>query len=475
MQQLTGLFLGAGASYEAGMPLVWDLTRELKNWLSLEKLKEFNEGWREQGGGYPDEVIESFSGVLGRPDLHYEAMLGYLETQYRRHQPNQKHYHALYSWLVQVIYYFLYPRHVLNLDFFNKNLPLYSGVCALAEQNNPLWVFSLNHDLIVEALAAKFGIPLYSGFSQRTISLPRRDKLGKKIGELHAQVLSEEELKGAFYYPNPSESGIYLLKIHGALDVFTYREGKDLLRLMPDESTVESIIDALRAVNEEVFYPLPDAPNYRMNVSNEIAYADEFGEMQFLRRSLLAGAYKFDTTHAQVLPNALLTQFKTNINFITKLVCIGYGFGDLHINAIIRQWLEFSSTRRLEIVNPGLNEVPAFLLHLAPQVVFFSGGATEYFDSVAGITRTRKEKLQRRFGAYIRKHGTKQATHEMNLFYENELSKKIRDLTEPLTSSPEQVLEGYFPREGKELASVLDEEADDAFEHLVEYLEKLHN
>ena len=37
MKRLTGLFLGAGASHEAGMPLVWELTAEIKNWLTAEK------------------------------------------------------------------------------------------------------------------------------------------------------------------------------------------------------------------------------------------------------------------------------------------------------------------------------------------------------------------------------------------------------------------------------------------------------
>jgi hypothetical protein len=32
--KLTGLFLGAGASYEVGMPLVWELTEELFRWLT---------------------------------------------------------------------------------------------------------------------------------------------------------------------------------------------------------------------------------------------------------------------------------------------------------------------------------------------------------------------------------------------------------------------------------------------------------
>jgi len=468
MRQLTGLFLGAGASYEAGMPLVWELTSELKNWLTPEKLRELNRGWRQQGGGHPDEVIEEFSTVLQRTDLHYESLLGYLETQFRRHQPNQQEYHSLYSWLVQMVYFLLYARHINNSAFFDRHLPLYAGIRTLAEQNNPLWVFSLNHDLVIEALAAKFDIALYTGFSERTIALPRRDKSGKSIGELQAQLLSEDELhRGSFFYPNPPGPGIYLLKIHGALDVFAYNDGKDLLKIVSGEETVDSLLDALRGVNEEVFYPVPGSPNGRLNTSNEIAYADESGEMQFLRRSLLAGAYKFDSRNSQVLPHALLKQFTANINFVSRLVCIGYGFCDLHINAVIRQWLEFTSVRHLEIVNPGVKEMPSFLLHLAPQVTIFSGSATEYFDSVAGITRTRREKLEKRLAAYVRKHGAQQTSREMSAFHKMDLSKTTSEILGRLKS--------IFARESvveeKALAAVVAQQTDDMLERLVDHLE----
>ena len=103
MQQLTGLFLGAGASYEAGLPLVRELTDELKKWLTPEKLREFNKGWRIQGGGHPDEVIEDMIACLERPSMHYEAILGYLETQFRRHRASALAYHGLYVWLTATV------------------------------------------------------------------------------------------------------------------------------------------------------------------------------------------------------------------------------------------------------------------------------------------------------------------------------------------------------------------------------------
>ena len=62
-----GLFLGAGFSFECGMPLVWDLTAEIRAWLTPDKLRELNAGWREQGTGNPDLVIESLVGSLVTP------------------------------------------------------------------------------------------------------------------------------------------------------------------------------------------------------------------------------------------------------------------------------------------------------------------------------------------------------------------------------------------------------------------------
>ena len=66
---MKGLFLGAGASFEAGMPPVWDLTAEIRNWLTEAKLRSLNAAWQAQGGGYPDEVIDDFVPALLDPHL----------------------------------------------------------------------------------------------------------------------------------------------------------------------------------------------------------------------------------------------------------------------------------------------------------------------------------------------------------------------------------------------------------------------
>ena len=437
MKRLTGLFLGAGASYEAGMPLVWEVTAEIKNWLTAEKIRELNALWRIQSGGHSDTVIDDLISILERPTVHYEGVLGYLETQFRRQRNLPQEYHGLYSWLVELVYHLLYFRQVNNNRFLNQQLPRYDGIRALAEANAPLWVFSLNHDVNVEALAARLSIPLHSGFSASTVTLPRRDASGRKKGEIRAEVLTKHDLEhGAMYFPNPFQPGIYLLKIHGALDVFTFNDGEDLLKLCPSAPGLEGVIEVLRAANEDLFYLLPGAPGGKARATNEIAYADEQGEMQFLRRSLLAGAYKFDARGTQVLPKSMMKHFRQNLNFVSTLVCIGYGFGDFHINAVLREWLEFSPDRRLEIVSPNAQEVPPSLLHLSPQVVITKSGTTDYLDSHAGIVRSPREKLEKRLFSVLRPLGKERVAQGLAAFINQDRERMPRGLLAKLQNLP---------------------------------------
>jgi hypothetical protein len=419
------------------MPLLWELTAEIKNWLTPKRVRELNAGWRVQSNGYADGIIDDLIMMLERPTVHYEAILGFLELQFRRQRSLPQEYHGLYSWLVELVYHLLYYRQVNNKAFLGRHLKYYDGIRTLAVANAPLWVFSLNHDVTVEAIAARLSIRLHSGFSPSTITLPLRDSSGEKKGEIRAEILTKQELEhGATYFPNPLQPGIYLLKIHGSLDIFTFNEGQDLLKLLPSEPGEDGVINILRAANEDLFYLLPGAPDGKVKTINEIAYADDQGLMQFLRRSLLAGAFKFDARGCQVLPKSMLKHFRENLNFVTNLVCIGYGFGDVHVNTVLREWLELSPGRRIEIVSPDAQDVPSFLLHLSPQVTLTPLSATEYLDRQAGISRSPRERLEKRVASVLRSRGRERANKEIASFISQDRERISREFLARLASLP---------------------------------------
>jgi hypothetical protein len=425
-RHLTGIFLGAGASFDVGMPLVWELTTKTKNWLTPEKLRAFNQGWKKQGNGIPDSIIEELISVMSRDDLHYESILGYLEVQSRRNGGRSKGYHTLYLWMVELVYMQLYLQHINGSQFVLEHLDLYKGINTLYKNNTPLWVFSLNHDSIVEMIAKKLSIPLHSGFSDSLIELPRRNAAGEIVGSLFAESISKSELDhGCMQFPNPPASGIYLLKLHGSLDIFVHNDNFDLIKILPQDDTPESIIDSLRAVNEELVYVDPRAPGGKIKVLNEIAYADFDGEMQFLRRTLLSGAQKFNEQSSQVLPKSMLKHFTSSLNSVRELICIGYGFGDQHINSIIKTWLEFSAERSIKIVSPSARSVPDSLLHLAPQVELVSSGATEFFDKIAGVERTEKEILGKKIFLATRRLGPLKSAKALEEFNKSEHDRQL--------------------------------------------------
>jgi hypothetical protein len=390
---LTGLLLGAGASFEVGMPLVSDLTTELKQWLTPDKLRALNADWRSQGGGYLLDVIEDLVAVLPNPAMHYETVLGYLEAGYMRPGRNdvKQRYHGLYALMVEVVYALLYLRHVKNAEYINYGLRYVDGIIGLSELNRPLWVFSLNHDLIVEYLCASRGVPVTAGFTKRA-SLPVRDTTGSTTSDIPCEILTgtERETSGPAFF-QAGARGINLLKVHGGLDIFTFHDGKDLLRILPTEQSAKGWLDSLRAVNDLKY--IEPSSGRQLKATNEIAYEDENGAVQFLRRTLLAGAYKFDQRHAQVLPEIYLSWFESFLDHVAALVCIGYGFGDAHINNRICRWLEFDRVRNLEIVSLGITTVPAVLSHLATQIEIKPTTSSGYLERYSSRQLSAYERL----------------------------------------------------------------------------------
>ena len=297
---LTGLLLGAGASFDIGMPLVKELHRDLKRYMTPDKLQSRNLWQKSRRGGVPDEAIEVLIALLHRYDLNYEHIIGNLEVRSHR-TVEQQGFSYLRDYMSESVYLLLLEWHENNKDFVKRNIGLLDGIKELCHMNSPLWVFSLNQDLIMECFSAYSGIPLSCGFTNEVEALPLRDESGAERGDLEAWVLPSEQVdRLAYHFFKSGEEGINLVKIHGSLDVFSTRDGKDFLKLIPASDGVEGVIDTLLIANKNL---RPNGPEATVRAINEIMYADHLGEIQFLRRTPLTGAFKFQKGHSQVIPN----------------------------------------------------------------------------------------------------------------------------------------------------------------------------
>jgi hypothetical protein len=277
----------------------------------------------------------------------------------------------------------LYRRQVERRDSYREGLQYFQGIVPLAQQNRPLWIFSLNHDVLVECIAALFGIEINCGFPPRTIALPCRNAEGAVVTTLEAQLLTDAEMaSGQLPFFVPGWPGINLHKIHGGLDVFVLGKGRDLIRIRPKEETFDAIIDALQIANEGLLHATlvasvaPDA----LAVTNQIPYLDRYGQAQTLRRTLRAGAARLTDPCPQLVQRRRLEYFRGGLSQVDRLIAIGYGMGDSEVNEIVREWLAGSAHRRLEIVNPVLPPTPPLLRALEGQVESTAASATTYLE-----------------------------------------------------------------------------------------------
>lgn len=191
---MQALLLGAGASFDCGLPLLWELTAEIRRWLTVERLQAYNLGWQASGANWNAIVIEEVAQLLSAQDMHYEQIIVALQQRSVNAADAvlKKDFNAAYIFFLQALYGLLLERQVNNASYTNVALKDYHGLKKLAEQNKPLWIFSLNHDVVVEQLAGQLGIRVKSGFNEtREIAFHCGDQSPKAI---EFSVLSRADL-----------------------------------------------------------------------------------------------------------------------------------------------------------------------------------------------------------------------------------------------------------------------------------------
>ncbi len=339
---MKGLFLGAGASVECGMPLVWEFTSTLsRNILSRLDIKLFN--------FHGDARIKKrFASVFQSETMHYEEMVKYLENwKIEAQTPKEAQIvGGLIRQVTECIQLLLLELQEKCLPRMKLRFENYFGLEALLENQSRIEIFSLNHDLIIEELCAYFNLGLKDGF------YANREHGYKNLGEFRlitSEELSEQKLD--LYEGN--EKGINLLKLHGSFDIFAIEDKKTYIKSVGDGS-FGSFVSAIRNIESK---SLEVCQKMQTRGVNELFVNDSSGELQFLRRSLLSGGHKFKGKFEQIAPVALFDAFKSRINNVQELVVIGYGFGDEHVNEVIVKWIE-SPQNQLTICNPYCEEIP---------------------------------------------------------------------------------------------------------------------
>jgi hypothetical protein len=381
-----GVFLGAGASYEAGMPLVWEFSNTLrKNVLNRLDSKLFNFG--------SELSLKSFLiNVLSDESKHYEEVVGELEQLYINKRANSSPVHGVLIQLIECIQILFLEEQMNTLNLLGEAVKDYYGLVDIIAEQGLLNVFSLNHDIVFEEICDYYDIPYRDGF----FNLEHNYK-----NTANFRVVTKEQLESSqINLYKPGESGVNLIKLHGSIDIFAAENKKLFLKVAGDGGGVGSHFNEIRKV-EDANLDICTLDGVR--ATNELCVYDDNNELQFLRRSLLSGAHKFKNKFEQVAPIALFDTFKKQLYTVNELIVVGYGFGDSHINDALGLWINDKSNE-ITIYDPYRESVPECLSSFSSQVDIVRGGLSDFFFSANSSKDNMVSKIKRKIFGVIREN-----------------------------------------------------------------------
>lgn len=392
----TGLLLGAGASCELGMPLVSHLNRELFDMFDPEALRRIAKKVKGSDNAISEKQLDELIAMMGREGQHYESIFGFLEVgDYHDALPNMpRPYAYLLLIFATVVHEMLIGRHLVLRRFISEGLCLYDGLAGLADANAPLWIFTLNHDVLIECIAARLGIPVSCGFTPERLRLRRKPGPSGEPRYFEAEIIRQSELAKGIQFAPHAKRGISLLKLHGALNTFMFNNtGEDMMRILPISDDAMGPIDTLEAFNSE----LELDPDFPFAPPGERSAVDDQGNGYLIRPSIVTGSHKFDERYPQNWPRAFLQIFEHNLLHVDSLICIGYGLGDLHVNLKIREWLELRGPRNLVVLSRNITEagLPPMFRHLANRIECKKMSAVEFFQQHAASPPSDQDRVLR--------------------------------------------------------------------------------
>ncbi|PSL42993.1 hypothetical protein B0H94_11276 [Salsuginibacillus halophilus] len=257
--------------------------------------------------------------------------------------------------LVEIIYDIIWAYHKDNLDIYLESRRYYDLLSEYVS-NEELWVLSLNHDLILESLCLDFNIPLTFGSTEKNVFPQNNMNMKKSMNfqQVHRRNIS---LKHMDFFENTR--GINLIKLHGALNEYSYDNSEKIVHIEPtNDDTSASYLKKTENVLKKAHFFLDDKP---VQIQNEIPISDFDGNMQFFRKSLLTGGYKYSETFNKKPGEEKIHLAEEVLREVDELTIIGYGFGDNHINQRLYNAMLLNEDMSITIVDPFMKNIPEIL------------------------------------------------------------------------------------------------------------------
>lgn len=359
-----GLLLGAGFSYDLGMPLVKTLTKDFFSFYSKKRLKSYINVWSKEEPYGADDPIEpkAFSMILKLaekyrqdPKQNYEGFLSEIEELIKNtadRATTRTFQHAL-SKFEEVLTQMLYMYHCYNFNIYENCKQFYKEFDKLVG-DEPLWIMTLNHDLFIEFLCLDANIPIkFGGVSNTNFPISNDDF--ENLVEFGINDRANLKLESMDYFK--FGKGINILKLHGALNEYTYDDNKKIAYLNLNET--DKPWDYLQKVSNVMHKMEYKVNGHSMRLGKELAVSDMNGELQFLRHTIKTGGNKFSKTINPKSGEEKMALFGQILDTLDEITIVGYSFCDDHINMRLKKAMFNNEKLKVWVIDPtgGKNEL----------------------------------------------------------------------------------------------------------------------
>ncbi|MBB1440529.1 hypothetical protein H5202_18000 [Shewanella sp. SG41-4] len=357
------LLLGAGFSYDFGMPLTYELTNVFTNVFNEKNAKALVESVYQQNNNDCSRPInrgalnEAMQMVLDYEGSNYEELLASIENlseiYSNKTQSDRDSYHCLFSALYSVIHLILFYYQVVSFSLmYPRNKQWFCKVKNLLNSKDT-WVFTLNHDIYFECLALDFGIPVTYGDNQN-ITFPKSNIEMDEIIKLTFKERSKLFECSSFFN---DKRGVNLVKLHGGLSELEYNDGEKICNQSLGVADSNELMTDFINIQEMGYY----VDNYKVPSGKDRVITGHNGRLDIICQSMLTGGNKYSRTTNDKKGEEKLKLFSEQINSADEITVIGYGFGDKHINNRLSNAMVKNENLKIQIVDAIFKPIPESL------------------------------------------------------------------------------------------------------------------
>lgn len=362
-----GLLLGAGFSYDLGMPLTVELTdlfldpfnaRSAKDLGDVLAAKDPYSKGRPINAAAIHEGLQLVLAYKAAGKKNYEELLGQLQRlgdTPGKSQSDRDSYNYLFGVLYELVFsiLFAYQRESYQ-TLYAINGAHFALLRNLLSEHETTWVFTLNHDLYLECLALDHRIPITYGDSGELEFPISNDRLDQRIRLTCAE-------PGHMHMDGPGwlrgVSGINCVRLHGGIAELQYKDRALLCNPSLKGKRSVQLIAELTSIESMGYYHRGE----RVPSGRDRVVTGPDGRLDIIRRAMLTGGKKYSKTTSPKKGEEKLQLFDEVLRTLDELTVVGYGFGDGHVNVRISNAMVLNRDLKVRIVDPKWRRCPEIL------------------------------------------------------------------------------------------------------------------